>query len=361
LPFVFAHYRLYIYKSDETRLLRWALLVEGLLGAVVLVARTVLVLVIAVSISVSTLATRALAGLLIGAIFFTSSAAETKAFGHVVEDVNAVVDTAEELLARTLSEDGHVGQRVHALVGARGESAVGDEAIDIVGRIDEVIRAGESCDVLGWGTGTITMDFVVLTDVRVGTEALCQSVARVPVGGEERVRVAKVTSSGVLALAGLLVNTDGVALGAIIGLGVAVLGVVATEDVKAVTVVGSDDDESVLELADLLEVLHGGLDGVVKFKELAQSTVVVERVHLLIDRCSLRHEEPTLVAVSLGARVEDVNSLKSHLFETRLVESVGAAAVRAVLVADKVVGVDVPVEPLLHVANREDTKGLFGV
>jgi hypothetical protein len=350
-----------LYHTRQDQLLRRALLVEGLLGAIVLVARTVLVLAIAVSLSVSTVATRTLAGLFLRTVVARSGTAETQALSHMVENINAVVHSAEELLAGTLSEDRHVSQRVHTLVGASRQSAVGHEAVDIVGRVDEVVIAGEAGDVPGGSARTIAVDLVVLTNVGVGTEALCQSVARVPVGREERVSIAEVAGTGVLALAGLLVDTDSVALGAVVSLGVAILGVVVAENVEAVTVVSSDNDESVLELADLLKVLHGSLDGVIKLEEFAQSAVIVKRVHLLVNGRSLRHEEPTLVTVGLGTSVKNVDGLEGHLLEARLVESIIATAVGAVLRSDQVVSVDVPVEPLLHVAGGEDTKSALGV
>jgi hypothetical protein len=108
-------------------------------------------------------------------------------------------------------------------------------------------------------------------------------------------------------------------------------------------------------------VLDGSLDGVVKFEKFAQSAVVVEDVHLLVDGCSLGHQEPTLVTVFLSTCIKNVNGLESHLLEAGLVKCISTAAVGAVLGTDQVVGVDIPVEPLLHVADGEDTECALGV
>lgn len=79
---------------------------------------------------------------------------------------------------------------------------------------------------------------------------------------------------------GLLVHTNSVALGTVGGLGVEVLGVGRAKDVKAVSVVGGDDDEGVVELPDLLEVLEGGADSVVEFEEVTKSTVDILSISL---------------------------------------------------------------------------------
>jgi len=79
-------------------------------------------------------------------------ARQAEAASNVVEDVDGIVHTTKGLLAGSHGEDGHVRQRVHALVGASGESAVGDEAVDIVLRVGEVVIGFEAGDVCGWET-----------------------------------------------------------------------------------------------------------------------------------------------------------------------------------------------------------------
>lgn len=49
------------------------------------------------------------------------------------------------------------------------------------------------------------------------------------------------------------------------------------------TVVGGDDNEGVLEFANLLEVLQGRPKSVVELEEVAKGTVDVLNVHLLVD------------------------------------------------------------------------------
>lgn len=104
----------------------------------------------------------------------------------------------------------------------------------------------------------------------------------------------------------VLVDADGLAALAVRLLVVEVLGIDATKDVKPVAMIGGNQDQSGLELANGLEVLDGAADGVVELQEVAQGTVVVEGVHLLVDGGRLGHEEEALVAAAL---VEDVDSL----------------------------------------------------
>jgi hypothetical protein len=50
------------------------------------------------------------------------------------------------------------------------------------------------------------------------------------------------------------------------------------------SVVRGNDDESVVELADLLEVLKSSAEGVIKLEQISQSTVDVLDVHLFVDK-----------------------------------------------------------------------------
>jgi hypothetical protein len=60
------------------------------------------------------------------------------------------------------------------------------------------------------------------------------------------------------------------------------LGVGGSKDVESVSVVGSDDDEGVLILSDVLQVLKSSANGGVELEELAESAVVVGDMHLWV-------------------------------------------------------------------------------
>lgn len=112
----------------------------------------------------------------------------------------------------------------------------------------------------------------------------------------------QITGVDVLAETRVLVSTDCLALLAIGG-GLHILAkcqmktkttyivhvttVRASENIETMSVVGSDDDEGIIILANLLEVLDSSLDGIIKLEKLTKSTVIVESVHLLVNRGSL--------------------------------------------------------------------------
>ena len=93
--------------------------------------------------------------------------------------------------------------------------------------------------------------------------------------GSDSLSVGKVAGVDVLRCTGVLVHANGITLLTVILLLVQVLGVNGTHDIETVTVISSDDDEGVLELADLLEVRDGGADSVVELEKLTEGTVVV--------------------------------------------------------------------------------------
>jgi len=200
------------------------------------------------------------------------------------------------------------------------------------------------------------VNLVILTNIRVGTKALSQSVAGIPIGREEAVDVAKATGVDVLRLAAVLVGANGVALGAVVFLGVEVLCISTAKDVETVAVICCDDDQSLIDLAKLGQVVDGSLDSIIKLEELAESTVVVERVHLLVDGGSLGHDEPALVAISGSASLEHIDGLECHLLQTGLVNRITLGAIRRVLLVLKVGSVYVSVKPLRHVGNGKDTE-----
>lgn len=56
-----------------------------------------------------------------------------------------------------------------------------------------------------------------------------------------------------------------------------------TKDIKAVTMIGGDDDEGVVELADLLEVGHDRSNGIIELKEVTKCSIGIEDMHLFVD------------------------------------------------------------------------------
>ena len=65
--------------------------------------------------------------------------------------------------------------------------------------------------------------------------------------------------------------------------------------------IGGDDNESLFEFSDLLEVLESSLDSLVEFHELSESSGVVESVHLLVDRGSLTNNSLSISTSLRGA------------------------------------------------------------
>lgn len=120
--------------------------------------------------------------------------------------------------------------------------------------------------------------------------------------------------------------------------------------------VSSDNDQSLVQDAKLLKLVNSSADGIVKLKEVAKGTVVVEKMHLLIDGGTLGHEEEALVRATV---VQDVNSLEGHILEAREISSITLSTMGVVLKTLGVVGVDVTVEPDGKVALAEDTESLL--
>ena len=293
--------------------------------------------------------------LVLSAVSRRAALRQTKALSHAVEDVNAVIHTTEELLARTHGKDGHIGQRVDALIVLNGKCTVESDTNGLFGIDVEVLI---TLDLLSGGdTRARFADRPVLATVGVGHQTLEESVTRVPGGRKVAVGVGQVTGVGVLGETGALVDTDGLAALAVGVLSGEVVGIDRAHNVEAVTVVSGDENEGLLKAVGRVELGDGGLDSVVELEELTKSAVVVENVHHLVDGGSLGHEEPTLVA---RASLKDVNGLKSHLLETRLVKSGLLVTSRGERLV-QVLAVDVAVEPLGHVGGGEDTKGFLVV
>ena len=118
------------------------------------------------------------------------------------------------------------------------------------------------------------------------------------------------------------------------------------------------DNQRLVQDVEGLELLDGGTDSVVQLEQVAQRAVVVESVHLLVDRGGLRHEEEAVLAAAL---VQDVNRLERHLLEAGQVLGRCISTGWVVLARREVVGEDVAVEPDGQVAPAEDAQSLLVV
>lgn len=124
------------------------------------------------------------------------------------------------------------------------------------------------------------------------------------------------------------------------------------------SVVSGDHNEGVLVLSNILEVLKSSANRSVKFEELAESSVVVGDVHLLVDGGSLGHEHEGSSG-RLGASVEDVDGFEGHVLESGYVG--GSSRAVPGLVGLHVLREDVSVEPSRHGRRREESEGTVGV
>ena len=124
---------------------------------------------------------------------------QTKARGDMIEDVDRVINTAEDLLAWAHGKDWYISQAVYTLVGICRKSAVDNKARFGVVRIDKVIIFVKAADISGGQLYSISksilgecdnsiayswailVDLVILTMVWVGSKTLCEGIARVPI------------------------------------------------------------------------------------------------------------------------------------------------------------------------------------
>lgn len=127
---------------------------------------------------------------------------------------------------------------------------------------------------------------------------------------------------------------------------------------ETVTVISRDNDEGLIENVKLLELLNSSTNSVVKLEKVTESTVVVESVHLLVDRGSLGHEEETLV---LTTSAKNVDGLEGHVLKTGQVSSIGLLASWVVLETLDVVSKDIAVKPDRKVASAEDTESTLAL
>jgi hypothetical protein len=54
-------------------------------------------------------------------------------------------------------------------------------------------------------------------------------------------------------------------------------------DSQTVTVIGSDDNEGVIEFSNILEVLNSRSKGIIKLQEIAEGTVNILDVHFFVN------------------------------------------------------------------------------
>ena len=162
----------------------------------------------------------------------------------------------------------------------------------------------------------------------------------------------------VLGVTRVFVDTHSASLGSVGILSGHVLSVGRPKDIESMSVIGSDNDQGLIELSDLFEVLDGLTDCVVKLEEFTESTVIVHGVEHFVNGSGLGEQQETLVTRS---SVEDVDSLQGHLGQSGLVDSSSVTG-RALGNVGQVLGEDFTIDPLGHVGLGEETeRSLVGV
>lgn len=89
-----------------------------------------------------------------------------------------------------------------------------------------------------------------------------------------------------------------------------------------------------------------------------KSTIVVESMHLLINRCTFRHQEETLITTTL---MQDINSLQRHILQTREIESRRLSTSRIVSEISQIVLIHITIQPDGQVRFAEDPQRLTAV
>lgn len=119
-------------------------------------------------------------------------------------------------------------------------------------------------------------------------------------------------------------------------------------------VVSRDNHERLIKNSHLLQLLDSSANSVVKLQKITQRTIIVEAVHGLVNRRSLRHEEEAFVTASL---VQDIDSLERHVLEAGEVQCRRVPAEGIVLEILEVVLVDVSIQPHGEILLAKDTEG----
>lgn len=237
------------------------------------------------------------------------------------------------------------------LSGTDGQSSVSQETLRLVPRPGNVVISGGG-RVSRRVPRSSGVHFIGLSNVGVSCKPGSKGVSGVPLDGE----VGVVTDNDSLVLRSrslrnlvfrvtrVLVGSDSIPLCSVGGGDLQVLGVTGSKDIETVAVIGGNDDQSVFELADFLQVLNGLSNSVIEFQQFTQSSVVVQDVEHLVDGRGFRHHEETLV---LGVScLQDVDSLDGHLGKARLVQSrSGVVDERRDSAVLQVLSVNISVEP----------------
>jgi hypothetical protein len=151
--------------------------------------------------------------------------AESQALRHLKKHINVIIHAPKKFLARPHREHGYVRQTMHPLRALLRHRALPPDPLR------PVLNA--------WLPRPLHIDGPVLAVVRERDHALLQRVPRLPRRGEVRaLRVGEVSRGDILRQAGAFVEADGVALGAVGGLGVDVFRVDAAGYVEAVALMG---------------------------------------------------------------------------------------------------------------------------
>lgn len=176
--------------------------------------------------SLLTLALGRLRSTVISAVSLSQT--KTEALGELVENIHVVINTTEQVLARTHSKHGDVSKRVDADALDGREGTVDDETVGGILGVDEVLAG----DALGGVAGALLVEVEVLAVIGVGGDTGGDGVAGGPVEGEVGTGVVADAGSllGVLGETGVGVGADGAALLAVFALRGEVLGIGATED-----------------------------------------------------------------------------------------------------------------------------------
>src|SRR5690606_578413 len=119
---------------------------------------------------------------------------QTHAACNIEEDINVIVGSLEQLLARALSVHGYISQRVHPLALRQATRAINHEPSLL--RRDHVSGTRSNS-----GNAGLLVDGEVLAVVGLRTGTLCKGIPRAPVDGEVDARVVANAWSGDLVLA----------------------------------------------------------------------------------------------------------------------------------------------------------------
>lgn len=180
---------------------------------------------------------------------------QSKASGHLIKDVDVAISTSKGLLAGTHSKHGHISKRVNALSLGGRQSAVDD---DTVGGILGVDNVGTIRTLDSRLTRATLVNLIVFAAIGGSANTTSDGVSWLPVGREVNASAVLdvLALLGVLRETGLFVDTNGVALLALVFLLAEIFGVGGSPDTKVKVLVllereehffVSENDEDLLE------------------------------------------------------------------------------------------------------------------